>query len=69
MSKQEELVRKAVFVPPALWHRVKVDAVQQEVDISEIIVDALKQYYDRKNGMVNGKSSHELMTAGNGNGH
>lgn len=69
MTQEEEPVRKAVFVPPALWHRVKVDAVQQGIEISEIVVEALKQYYGLKNGKMDGKGSREMAMSGNGDGH
>lgn len=50
MSTDEHVVRKAVFVPASLWHRVKIDAVTQSVDISAVVIDALKRYYGIADG-------------------
>ncbi len=42
----EALVRKAVFVPPALWQRVKVEAAERGVDLSDIITEMLRARYE-----------------------
>lgn len=54
MNKEEEIVRKTVFVPASLWHRIRVDAVTEGIEISEIVIAALKQYYGQKNGAPDG---------------
>ncbi len=42
----EALVRKAVFVPPALWQRVKIEAAERGVDMSDIITEMLRARYE-----------------------
>jgi len=42
----ENLVRKAVFVPPALWQRLKIEAAERNVDLSDIITEMLRARYE-----------------------
>ncbi len=43
-SKQSERKQKTVYLSPALAHWLKVQAAQEEREISEIVEDALKLY-------------------------
>jgi len=47
MAKKDDtaVVRKAVFVPPALWQQVKVESAQRGVDLSDIITEMLQERY------------------------
>jgi len=42
----EALVRKAVFVPPALWQRVRVEAAERDIDLSDIFTEMLRERYE-----------------------
>ncbi len=42
----ETLVRKAVFVPPALWQRVRVEAAERDIDLSDIFTEMLQERYE-----------------------
>ena len=48
MAKKDDpsLVRKAVFVPPALWQRVKVEAAERNIDLSDIFIEMLRERYE-----------------------
>jgi len=46
-GKQSERRQKTVYLSPALAHWLKVQAAQEEREISEIVEDALKLYRDR----------------------
>ena len=48
MAKRDDkdLVRKAVFVPPTLWQRAKVEAAERDVDLSDIFTEMLRQRYE-----------------------
>ena len=47
MAKKDQpgITRKMVFVPSALWQRVKVEAVERELDISDVITEMLSERY------------------------
>ncbi len=48
MAKKDEagIVRKAVFVPAVLWQRLKVEAAERDVDLSDIITEMLRERYE-----------------------
>ena len=45
-SNDKTLVRKAVFVPPALWQQVRIEAVKREIDLSDIFIEMLQERYE-----------------------
>ena len=47
MAKKDQpgITRKMVFVPSALWQRVKVEAVERDLDISDVITEMLSERY------------------------
>ncbi len=48
MAKKDDetLVRKAVFVPPALWQRVRVEAAERNIDLSDVFTEMLRERYE-----------------------
>ena len=48
MAKKDQpgITRKMVFVPSALWQRVKVEAVERDIDISDVITEMLSERYE-----------------------
>ena len=51
MAKKDDegLVRKAVFVPPTLWQRVKIEAAERNIDLSDIFTEMLSERYEATN--------------------
>ncbi len=47
MAKKDQpgITRKMVFVPSVLWQRVKVEAVERDLDISDVITEMLSERY------------------------
>lgn len=48
MAEAQERVKVTVFLERALWKRTKLQAVQEERDLRELVDQALREYLGKK---------------------
>jgi hypothetical protein len=45
---KEKQIKTSLYVPQELWKRVKIEAIQRDMDATHIVVAALENYLKQK---------------------
>ena len=48
MEKKPKRFKTTLSIPPELWKRTKIEALKQDRDATDLVIDALTKYLKKK---------------------